>query len=149
VRELFAKSSGVNLLAAARMALFAARDVWFAVGVPVFLYSTGWSFTAVGTFLALWTIGYGVVQAATPGVVRRSIDGLTAEVAAARRWSFGLALVPAVLAVALGRGIAHPDLVLVAGLCVFGLAFAVNSSVHSYLVLAYAGSEKVAEDVGF
>lgn len=149
VRELFAKSSGVNLLAAARMALFAARDVWFVVGVPVFLYSTGWSFTAVGTFLALWTIGYGVAQAATPGVVRRSVDGLTAEVAAARRWSFGLALVPAALAVALGRGIAHPDLVLVAGLCVFGLAFAVNSSVHSYLVLAYAGSEKVAEDVGF
>ena len=148
-REFFAKSAGVNLLAAARMALFASRDVWFVVGVPVFLYSTGWNFTAVGAFLALWTIGYGVVQASAPTVVRRSADGLSAEVPAARWWSLALAVVPAGLAIALGRGIAHPDLVLVAGLCVFGIAFAVNSSVHSYLILAYAGSEKTAEDVGF
>jgi predicted MFS family arabinose efflux permease len=148
-REFFAKSAGVNLLAAARVALFASRDVWFVVGVPVFLYSTGWSFTAVGAFLALWTIGYGVVQASAPAVVRRSADGLSAEVPAARWWSLALAVVPAGLAIALDRGIAHPDLVLVAGLCVFGIAFAVNSSVHSYLILAYAGSEKTAEDVGF
>jgi predicted MFS family arabinose efflux permease len=39
--------------------------------------------------------------------------------------------------------------VVVVGLGVFGFAFAVNSSIHSYLVLAYAGSEKAAEDVGF
>ncbi len=148
-REFFAKSSGVNLLAAARVALFAARDVWFVVGVPVFLYATGWTFTAVGAFLALWTIGYGAVQAAAPAVVRRSVDGLSTEVAAARWWSLGLALVPAALAIALGQGIAHPDVVLVSGLCIFGVAFAVNSSVHSYLILAYAGSEKIAEDVGF
>ena len=148
-REFFAKSAGVNLLAAARVALFASRDVWFVVGVPVFLYSTGWNFTAVGAFLALWTIGYGVVQASAPAVVRRSADGLSAEVPAARWWSLALAIVPAGLAIALDRGIAHPDLVLVAGLCVFGIAFAVNSSVHSYLILAYAGSEKTAEDVGF
>jgi MFS family permease len=148
-REFFAKSRGVNLLAAARVVLFASRDIWFVVGVPVFLYSTGWSFTAVGAFLALWTIGYGVVQAAAPGVVRRSPDGLSTEVRAARWWSLGLAVLPAALAIALGRGIAHPDVVLVAGLCVFGVAFAVNSSVHSYLILAYAGSEKIAEDVGF
>jgi hypothetical protein len=148
-REFFGKSRGVNLLAAARVALFAARDVWFVVGVPVFLYSTGWTFTAVGAFLALWTIGYGLVQAAAPRVVRRSLDGLSTEVAAARWWSLGLAVVPAVLAIALDRGIPHPDVVLVAGLCVFGIVFAVNSSVHSYLILAYAGSEKIAEDVGF
>lgn len=148
-REFFAKSRGVNLLAAARVVLFASRDIWFVVGVPVFLYSTGWSFTAVGAFLALWTIGYGAVQAAAPGVVRRSTDGLSTEVRAARWWSLGLAVLPAALAIALSRGIAHPDVVLVAGLCVYGVAFAVNSSVHSYLILAYAGSEKVAEDVGF
>jgi predicted MFS family arabinose efflux permease len=41
------------------------------------------------------------------------------------------------------------DLIVVIGLAIFGVAFAVNSSVHSYLVLAYAGSEKAAEDVGF
>ena len=148
-RELFAKNRGVNLLAAARVALFGARDVWFVVGLPVFLYASGWTFTMVGGFLALWTIGYGVVQAAAPGLVRRSPDGLSAEVPAARAWSLALALVPAALAAALVSGIARPDLVVVAGLALFGLAFAVNSSVHSYLILAYAGSEKAAEDVGF
>jgi MFS family permease len=148
-KELFAKSRGVNLLAAARVVLFGARDVWFVVGLPVFLYASGWSFPMVGGFLALWTIGYGVVQAAAPALVRRSADGLSTEVPAARLWSFLLALVPVALAAAVLSGVARPDLVVVAGLTVFGFAFAVNSSVHSYLVLAYAGSEKAAEDVGF
>jgi MFS family permease len=149
VKELFARNRGVNLLAAARVALFGARDVWFVVGLPVFLYASGWSFTMVGGFLALWTIGYGVVQVAAPILVRRSADGLSTEVPAARLWSLLLAMVPAVLAVALLAGVARADLVVVSGLAVFGVAFAVNSSVHSYLVLAYAGSAKAAEDVGF
>jgi MFS family permease len=149
VRELFGKSRGINLLAAARVGLFGARDVWFVVGLPVFLYASGWTFTMVGGFLAVWTIGYGVVQAAAPAVIRRSADGLSNEVPAARHWSLGLAFVPIAIAAALASHLARPDLVLVFGLCVFGLVFAVNSSVHSYLVLAYAGSEKAAEDVGF
>jgi predicted MFS family arabinose efflux permease len=103
----------------------------------------------VGAFLALWTIGYGLVQAAAPALVRRSADGLSAEVPAARLWSLLLALVPALLAAALVAGLPRADLVVVAGLAVFGVAFAVNSSVHSYLILAYAGSGKAAEDVGF
>lgn len=148
-RELFAKSKGINLLAAARVALFGARDVWFVVGVPVFLYASGWTFTMVGAFLALWTIGYGLVQAAAPSLVARSPDGLSREVPAARWWSLALAAVPALIAVALALNPPDPTLVLVVGLAVFGIAFAVNSSVHSYLVLAYAGSEKAAEDVGF
>lgn len=148
-RELFAKSRAINLLAAARVALFGARDVWFVVGVPVFLYANGWTFTMVGAFLAAWTIGYGVVQALAPGVIRRSADGLTAEVDGARLWSFVLAAVPALIAAALAAEVGRPDLVLVVGLGLFGIAFAVNSSVHSYLILAYAGSEKAAEDVGF
>ncbi|MGA1287336.1 MAG: organoarsenical effux MFS transporter ArsJ, partial [Rubrivivax sp.] len=148
-RELFAKNRGINLLAAARVALFGARDVWFVVGVPVFLYSAGWTFTMVGTFVALWTIGYGVVQAAAPAIVRRSDDGLSQEVPAARTWSALLALVPAVLTALVLAQVPHLEWVVVAGLAVFGFAFAVNSSVHSYLVLAYAGSEKAAEDVGF
>jgi MFS family permease len=148
-RELFAKNRGINLLAAARVALFGARDVWFVVGVPVFLYSAGWTFTMVGTFVALWTIGYGVVQAAAPAIVRRSDDGLSREVPAARTWSALLALVPAVLTALVLAQVPHLEWVVVAGLAVFGFAFAVNSSVHSYLVLAYAGSEKAAEDVGF
>jgi predicted MFS family arabinose efflux permease len=148
-RELFAKNRGINLLAAARVALFGARDVWFVVGVPVFLYSAGWTFTMVGAFLALWTIGYGVVQAAAPALVRRSADGLSAEVPAARLWSGLLAIVPIGLAALVMAEVDHLEWVVVAGLGLFGVAFAVNSSVHSYLILAYAGSEKAAEDVGF
>jgi len=148
-REFLAKSRGVNLLAAARVFLFGARDVWFVVGLPVFLYASGWSFTMVGGFLAVWTIGYGVMQAAAPALIRHSEDGLATEVPAARRWGLALALVPALLALALMAGIARADLIVTAGLCLFGLAFAVNSSLHSYLVLAYASDGKPAEDVGF
>ena len=148
-KELFAKNPGINTLAAARVALFGARDVWFVVGVPVFLYSVGWTFTMVGGFLAAWTVGYGLVQALAPHVVKRSANGLTHEVPAARHWSLALAIVPMLLALAVVADVAHLEWVVVAGLGVFGVAFAVNSSVHSYLVLAYAGSEKAAEDVGF
>jgi len=148
-RELFAKSPAINLLALARVALFGARDVWFVVGVPVFLYASGWNFAMVGSFLAAWTVGYGLVQAIAPTLVKRSTDGLTAEVPAARLWSFLLALVPLVLSVLVWQEVSHLDWVVVIGLGVFGIAFAVNSSVHSYLILAYAGSEKAAEDVGF
>ena len=148
-KELFAKSRAINLLAMARVVLFGARDVWFVVGVPVFLYSSGWTFTMVGGFLAVWTIGYGFVQAIAPTVIKRSADGLSSEVPAARLWSFLLALVPIILAVLVWFDVKHLEWVVVFGLGVFGVAFAVNSSVHSYLILAYAGSEKAAEDVGF
>ena len=148
-RELFAKNRAINLLAAARVVLFGARDVWFVVGVPVFLYASGWTFTMVGGFLALWTIGYGLVQAIAPSLVKRSSDGLSTEVPAARLWSGLLALVPIALALAVTFAVPHLTWVVVIGLGVFGFAFAVNSSVHSYLILAYAGSEKAAEDVGF
>jgi MFS family permease len=149
VKELFGKNRGVNLLALARIGLFGARDVWFVVGVPVFLYANGWTFPMVGAFLALWTIGYGVVQASAPAVIRRSADGLATEVPAARLWSLMLLAVPLALAAILALNPPRPDIILVAGLCLFGVIFAVNSSVHSYLILAYAGSEKAAEDVGF
>ncbi len=148
-KELFGKSRAINLLAGARVFLFGARDVWFVVGVPVFLYSQGWNFTMVGTFMALWTIAYGLVQAMAPKFIRRSPDGLTAEVPAARWWSFVLMLVPVALALVVALAIEPLQWIVVAGLAVFGFAFAVNSSVHSYLILAYTGSEKAAEDVGF
>jgi predicted MFS family arabinose efflux permease len=150
VSELFAKSSGVNLLAAARIFMFGARDVWFVVGLPVFLYAAGWRFLEVGAFLALWTIAYGGVQALAPALVTRSPDGLSREVPAARLWGLLLAAIPVVLAIAMQMpGLWRPDLIVVAGLALFGLPFAVNSSLHSYLILAYAGSAKAAEDVGF
>lgn len=148
-KELFAKNAGINALAAARVVLFGARDVWFVVGLPVFLYSVGWNFTMVGTFLAAWTIGYGLVQAAAPGIVKRSVDGLSREVPAARLWSALLALVTIGLAAAVALDLPNLEWIVVGGLGLFGFAFAINSSVHSYLILAYAGSEKAAEDVGF
>ncbi|MGA0816029.1 MAG: organoarsenical effux MFS transporter ArsJ [Burkholderiaceae bacterium] len=151
-KEFFAKGSALNLLSAGRVFLFGARDVWFVVGVPVFLYSQGWTFTMVGGFMAAWTIGYGLVQAAAPGFVQKSPDGLSAEVPAARVWTGVLTLVPLLLAALVLMAPLEPALMawlVVAGLVLFGFVFAVNSSVHSYLVLAYAGSEKAAEDVGF
>ncbi|MFO1160217.1 MAG: organoarsenical effux MFS transporter ArsJ [Reyranellaceae bacterium] len=150
MRELFAKSRGVNLLAAARIFLFGARDVWFVVGLPVFLYAAGWRFVEVGGFLAAWTIAYGGIQAIAPRLVTRSTDGLSREAPTARLWAGLLVAVPLVLAILLQHGdLWRPDLVVAAGLTLFGLPFAVNSSLHSYLILAYAGSEKAAEDVGF
>jgi len=150
MKELFAKSRGVNLLAAARVFLFGARDVWFVVGLPVFLYSNGWRFIEVGTFLAAWTIAYGMIQAFAPRLVPRSADGLSAEIPAARMWAAVLTAIPIVLALLLTTDTTtRPDIVVVTGLALFGLPFAVNSSLHSYLILAYAGSEKAAEDVGF
>lgn len=148
-KEFLAKSRAINLLAAARVVLFGARDVWFVVGLPVFLYSVGWTFSMVGTFLALWTIAYGVVQGLAPQIVKRSSNGLQTEVPAAQHWSAILMLIPLALAVAVWQDIPALAWVVVIGLGLFGFAFAINSSVHSYLVLAYAGSEKAAEDVGF
>jgi predicted MFS family arabinose efflux permease len=148
--ELFAKSRAINLLAAARIFLFGSRDVWFVVGLPVFLYANGWKYMEVAGFLASWTIGYGLVQAIAPSVVRRSADGLSREIPEARIWGTVLTAIPAVLALLLGSRMSlSPGLLVVTGLSVFGFVFAVISSLHSYLILAYAGSKKAAEDVGF
>ncbi len=150
LRELFSKSRGVNVLAAARIFLFGARDVWFVVGLPVYLAANGWRFSEVGAFVAAWTIGYGAIQAVAPALVQRSTDGLSTEVPASRLWAGLLVAVPLVLALLLQSAtMPRPDLVVVAGLALFALPFAVNSSLHSYLILAYAGRETTAEDVGF
>jgi predicted MFS family arabinose efflux permease len=147
--QVFSKTPAINWLSAARFFLFGSRDVWFVVGLPVFLYSAlGWSFMAVGGFLALWVIGYGFVQAAAPALVRRSRHGHGPGGGTARVWAVVLALVPAGIALALGQGWpAGP--VLIAGLAVFGVVFAINSAVHSYLILAYSDFEKVSLNVGF
>jgi predicted MFS family arabinose efflux permease len=150
MREFLAKSRGVNLLAAARVFMFGAREVWFMVGLPVFLYAAGWKFLEVGGFLAAWTIAYGLIQAVAPSLVARSPDGLSKEILYARLWAGLLFAVPIVLALMMrDHSLWRPDIVLVIGLSIFGMPFAVNSSLHSYLILAYAGSKKAAEDVGF
>ncbi|MCB1785814.1 MAG: organoarsenical effux MFS transporter ArsJ [Gammaproteobacteria bacterium] len=147
--QVFANRPEINWLSAARLFLFGSRDVWFVVGLPVFLYEVlGWSFMQVGGFLALWVIGYGVVQAAAPRLIRRSHHGRGPGGGSARLWAFVLALVPAGIATALQQGWdAAP--VLVVGLVVFGVVFAINSAIHSYLILAYSDFDKVSMNVGF
>ena len=143
--QMFSNSRAVNVLATARIFLFAARDVWFVVGLPVYLRSVlGWSFWEVGTFLAVWVIGYGIVQASAPRLVRREgPDGRSTAYLA-----LVLAAFPAGIAAALTADL-DPTIVLVAGLIAFGVVFALNSAVHSYLILAYADEDKVAMNVGF
>ena len=147
--QIFSKSRAINLLSSARFFLFGARDVWFVVGVPIFLYdAVGWTFTEVGGFMAAWVIGYGLVQAAAPAMVKRSADGLTPEKRAAQFGAFVLAAIPVGIVLAIQSGL-DPAMAVVGGLALFGVAFAVNSSVHSYLILTFTDSDKVALDVGF
>jgi predicted MFS family arabinose efflux permease len=148
--ELFAKSRAINLLAAARIFLFGSRDVWFVVGLPVFLYTQGWQYMQLAGYIAAWTIGYGVVQAVAPMCVRRSADGLSREVPEARLWGAAVTAIPVALVLLMQTRLPlSPALTVVVVLGVFGFAFAVISSLHSYLILAYAGTKKAAEDVGF
>jgi predicted MFS family arabinose efflux permease len=147
--QVFSNTPAVNWLSAARFFLFGSRDVWFVVGLPVFLYSVlGWSFTQVGGFIALWVIGYGMVQASAPRLIRRSHHGQGPGGGTARLWAFILAVFPAAMALALQSGL-NPTLVLVTGLVLFGVVFAINSAVHSYLILAYSDFDKVSMNVGF
>ena len=147
--QVFSKSPAINWLSAARFFLFGSRDVWFVVGLPVFLYSVlGWSFTQVGGFLALWIIGYGIVQASAPKMIRCSHHGSGPDGATAQFWAFILVLLPAAMALALMRDI-DPESVLVIGLIAFGAVFAINSAVHSYLVVAWSDRDKVSMNVGF
>jgi MFS family permease len=149
-RQIFSQNRAVNMLAAARIFLFGARDIWFVVGLPVFFISVlGWNFWMAGGFMAAWTIGYGIVQASTPGLIRRRVDGAhEPDGRTATGLAFGLAAFPVGIALALMNGIA-PMLAVVAGLLAFGAVFALNSAVHSYLILAYTDSDKVAMNVGF
>jgi predicted MFS family arabinose efflux permease len=147
--QVFSNTPAINWLSAARFFLFGSRDVWFVVGLPVFLYSVlGWSFTQVGGFIALWVICYGMVQASAPRLIRRSHHGRGPGGGTARLWAFILAAFPAAMALALQYGL-DPALVIVTGLVLFGVVFAIKSAVHSYLILAYSDFDKVSMNVGF
>lgn len=159
--QVFSTSANVNTLSAARVFLFGARDVWFVVGIPVYFYAVlsdgspagnRAAFFMVGSFMALWIILYGAVQAAAPRVLRAASRPEAALVKAARGWAWALAAVPAALTTAaLVSTEPQPWLTisLVTGLFAFGAIFAVNSSLHSYLILAFTKAERVTMDVGF
>ncbi len=159
--EVFSKSANINWLSAARVFLFGARDVWFVVGIPIYFYavlSDGTeagnraAFFLIGTFMAVWIILYGAVQAAAPRLLRAATRPEAELIGAARGWAASLVLVPAALTVAAAVS-PEPQpwltMTLAAGLLVFGAIFAVNSSLHSYLILAFTKAERVTMDVGF
>jgi hypothetical protein len=159
--EVFSKSANVNWLSAARVFLFGARDVWFVVGIPIYFYavlSDGTeagnraTFFMIGTFMAVWIILYGLVQANAPRILRAKSKPENTLIASAKTWGWALALVPAVLTLA-AMSTAEPQpwltITLVAGLLIFGGVFAVNSALHSYLILAFTKAERVTMDVGF
>lgn len=147
-RDIFSKSRAVNILSAARLFLFGARDVWFVVALPVYLsVALGWNHWRVGGFLAAWVIGYGIVQSLAPYVTKRSDGGVPGR-GAAMLWAFMLAIIP--VGIALGMQQALPIIpVLLGGLMLFGIFFAINSSLHSFLIVSYASEDGVSLDVGF
>ncbi|TCP61695.1 MFS transporter [Rhodovulum bhavnagarense] len=159
--EVFSKSANVNWLSAARVFLFGARDVWFVVGIPIYFYAVlsdgseagnRAAFFLIGSFMAVWIILYGVVQANAPRLLRAKSRPEAELVGAARRWALMLLAVPAALSLAtfLADGRAPwLTVMLVAGLLAFGAIFAVNSALHSYLILAFTREERVTMDVGF
>lgn len=147
-RDVLSKSSAVNRLSAARMFLFGARDVWFVVALPVFLADALlWPHWQIGSFLAAWVIGYGIVQSLAP-LITRTRSGAVPGGRAAFGWAALLAIVPALMAWGLAAGW-PAQTVLIAGLSVFGLLFAVNSALHSFLIVSYAAEDGVSLDVGF
>lgn len=152
--EIFSKSRSVNILSAARLFLFAARDVWFVVALPVYLASKfGWDHWAVGGFLAVWVIGYGIVQTLAPKITgnyqHQSLAvGAVPDGRSALVWASILAFIPALIASAIQFSF-YPEASLLLGLMLFGALFAVNSSLHSYLIVSYASEEAVSLDVGF
>ncbi|MNO87346.1 Major Facilitator Superfamily protein [compost metagenome] len=147
-RDILSKSRAINILSAARLFLFGARDVWFVVALPVYLSTAfGWDFWQVGGFLATWIIGYGIVQSLAPALTGKQRghvpDGRTAFV-----WACLLAMLPAAIAIGLAAGWSS-QIVVLGGLMLFGVLFAVNSSLHSYLIVSYAKEDGVSLDVGF
>lgn len=147
-RELLSKSRRINILSGARMFLFGARDVWFVIALPVYLSSVfGWDFWMVGGFMACWIIGYGLVQSVAPSITGKG-SGQVPGGSAAFGWAAALALLPAAIALGLYAEL-NPQWVLLGGLMLFGVLFAVNSSLHSYLIVSYAQADGVSLDVGF
>ena len=147
---LFSKSQGINVLSLARFFLFGARDVWFVVALPVFLQQAlGWKFWEVGGFMGLWVIGYGLVQGSAPALRRAWGQSAPPGVSAVEFWSAVLSAIPALIAIALWRQVGQPGIAVVVGLAAFGVVFAMNSSIHSYMVLAYTDAESVSLNVGF
>ena len=147
-KDVLSKSRAINLLSAARLFLFAARDVWFVIALPVFLAAEfGWQHTWVGGFIAAWIILYGVIQTQAPKLTAKA-SGKSPNGQDAAKWGTLLFIVPSLMAVALSTGL-PATWVIVAGLTAFAVLFAINSSLHSFLIVDMASKDGVSLDVGF
>ncbi len=147
--DLFSKSNAINILSAARFFLFGARDVWFVVALPVFLdMAFGWDYMEIGLFLGAWVIGYGIVQASAPAIRKIWGQKESPDRKAIQFWSAVLMVIPSLIGIALWRE-SSPSIAIILGLTIFGFVFAMNSSTHSYMILAYSDNEKVSLNVGF
>ncbi|CAM9245362.1 unnamed protein product [Scytosiphon promiscuus] len=156
-KSLFSKGRNVNVLSAARFFLFGSRDVWFEIGLPLFLrVELGWKRELVGLILAGYIVIYGNLQAASTKLYKNA-DGTSRQPtgAAAYKWAAYCSLAPLITGIAtyFTHKVAESDLatalVLITGVVAFAAMFAVNSSVHSYLIVSYSNKDKVAMDLGF
>ncbi|MCL9783560.1 organoarsenical effux MFS transporter ArsJ [Vibrio sp. S4M6] len=146
--QIFSKSGPVNTLSAARLFLFGARDVWFVIALPIYLGTVfGWDHLLVGGFIAIWVMAYGIVQGLAPKLTGKA-KGQVPDGRAVIIWAISLTLVTAVVAYLVQIGW-QPEVVIVIGLMIFGAFFAINSSLHSYLIVSYAKGDGVSLDVGF
>lgn len=146
--ESLSKSRDINLLSAARFFLFGSRDIWFVVALPVFLQSQlQWTHLQVGSFMACWVIGYGMVQALAPKITANNQQQAPSG-SELTSWVARLALIPALIAGVMAYGL-DPAMVLIIGLLIYGGVFAINSSIHSFLIVAFSKRDSVSTDVGF
>jgi MFS family permease len=146
--ETLSKSRDINLLSAARFFLFGSRDIWFVVALPVFLQSQlQWTHLQVGSFMACWVIGYGMVQALAPKITANNQQQAPSG-SELTSWVARLALIPALIAGVMAYGL-DPAMVLIIGLLIYGGVFAINSSIHSFLIVAFSKRDSVSADVGF
>ena len=159
--EIFSNNANINWLSFSRIFLFGARDVWFVVGVPIYFYTflseqnsavNDFAFFIVGSFMAIWIIFYGIIQALVPKLkfVRNKTEKQLLE--APFRWIIILSLAPISLSLLLfliDRTSVSSLVIMVIGLLVFAVLFAINSSLHSYLILSFTNTKRVSRDVGF
>lgn len=147
-KDLFSKSRSINLLAMARFLLFGSRDIWFVIALPVFLQAQlNWEHADVGSFMAVWIIFYGVIQAIAPRITGTK-SSIKPNQSSLYKWCLLLAIIPILISYLIPN-LPNPDITLVVGLIIFGGIFAINSSLHSYFILYFADRENTSMDVGF
>lgn len=149
LKALFQQGENINILSSARIFLFGARDIWFVVALPVFMATQlKWSFSWIGAFMAFWIILYGIVQASAPFLIRLKLKDAKPDGKIAFQLAIILTLTMALLtAIFIGQW--QIQWSIITGLYLFGIIFALNSSVHSFLIIDYADGDKAAINVGF